>query len=171
VKVDPATLRQIKAALASGRAVETGRAYPETLPVAPQPRSRRPKPAEMVIGGSILLRDTLTFIIPVATVSETNQRSWKGKAARAGSQRRTVSKHLGRQLRNLALLAEHYHAGGALDVVITRLGGRKLDVMANLEDAVCLMIGADDGDPRWRCRAEQQPGGLIGVRIELRAAG
>lgn len=87
---------------------------------------------------------------------------------------RAVSRLLGRHLRLLAPAAEHYHRGGTLTLVLTRLGGRKLDATANLpaslkyiEDGVCLMLGADDGDQRWRCRCVQLPGGRRGVRGEL----
>ena len=67
-----------------------------------------------------------------------------------------------------ALFAAHYHNGGALAITFTRLGGRRLD-KSNLsvalkasEDAVCLMLGADDGDPRWQPTWEQEPGGAVG---------
>jgi hypothetical protein len=114
------------------------------------------------------------FVVGLATKCEANGRSWQGRSRRTGEARRALSRTLGRHLRALAPLAEHYHAGGPLDVVLTRLGGKLLDRTVNLpsalkaaEDAVALMLGADDGDPRWRCHCEQEPGGPVGVRVRI----
>jgi hypothetical protein len=35
------------------------------------------------------------------------------------------------------------------------------------EDALAFLMGACDGDPRWRSEFAQEPGGAFGVRIEL----
>ena len=114
------------------------------------------------------------FRVPLRTMSEANQRVWQGRSRRTGEARKAVSRLFGEALRLLVELAEHYHGGGALDVVLTRLGGKALDRTVNLpsalkgvEDAVALMLGADDGDHRWRCRCEQEPGGRVGVRIRI----
>lgn len=113
--------------------------------------------------------------LPILTKSEANQGgNWKGKSKRTKDARRQVSLLCGPKLRKLARFAEHYHAGGILRAKFTRLGGRKLDRMANLgaalkatEDAICLMLGVDDGDPRWVAVSEQEPDGAVGVRIEI----
>ena len=39
--------------------------------------------------------------------------------------------------------------------------------LKGVEDAVALMLGADDGDPRWRCVCAQEPGGRAGVRVRI----
>ncbi len=113
------------------------------------------------------------WVLPIVTVSEANGRDWKKRSARTQQARRIVSKELGCRLDYLAPFARHYHAGRKLRITLVRLGGRKLDA-ANLggalkatEDAVALMLGADDGDPRWLVEFAQQPGGLCGVRVEV----
>ena len=167
MKVPDATRKAIEAAIAAGTArVVNG-------PAADAGDGRRAKP-ERVAEGFRYDGNAVEFTVPVETVSEANQRGWRGKASRAGSQRKAVAAVLGKHLRELADFADHYHAGWPLGVTITRLGGRRLDALSNLgaalkaiEDTVALVIGADDGDPRWRGRAEQEPGGEVGVRIRL----
>lgn len=134
------------------------------------------KPAEMVKASAAVVGNRFVAVVPVATVSEANQRQWRGRSGRTGTQRAAVSKVLGPALGMLAPFADHYHRGGVLNVTLTRLGGQRLDTLANLgsalkaiEDAVALMLGASDGDPRWKAKAEQEPGGPVGVRIELTA--
>jgi hypothetical protein len=84
---------------------------------------------------------------------------------------------LGRHLSLMAPFADAYHGGKALRIVFTRLGGRRMD-RSNLptaikatEDALAFMMGACDGDPRWRNEFAQEPGGAFGVRIELEVVG
>lgn len=113
-----------------------------------------------------------TWIIPLETHAEANGRSWKARSARTQAARRAVSQALGKRLVPLAFASEGYHFGRPVKVRLTRLGGRALDPTVNLpsalkavEDAVCMMIGADDGSPLWQCRCDQEPGGAYGVRI------
>lgn len=104
-----------------------------------------------------------------------NSRDWRTRNRVAQAHRRAVSFSLGGSLFDLAPLASRYHFGGKVLVKLTRLGGRALDRTANLpaslkyiEDAVALMMGADDGDSsRWLCECAQEPGGATGVRIEI----
>ncbi len=116
------------------------------------------------------------WTLPVETSSEANGREWRKRSNRTQAARRVVSAQLGRDLVYLAVFAAHYHAGGALRITFTRLGGRKLDrsnlptALKATEDALCLMLGADDGDPRWQPAWEQEPGGAVGVRVELARA-
>jgi hypothetical protein len=137
-----------------------------------KPAKVRRKPPEMVPGG---FGRPGTFWVPLVTASEANARNWKERSARTHAARRAVSRVLGPHLRALADFSEHYHAGGALRVVFTRLGGRRLDrsnlgnALKATEDAVCLVLGCDDGDPRWVSSFEQEPGGKVGVRVELEA--
>ena len=117
------------------------------------------------------------WVLPIATASEANGREWRPRSTRTQAARRAVSAHLGRALVWAAAFAAHYHAGGALRVAITRLGGHRLDrsnlpaALKATEDAVALVLGADDGDPRWRPSWDQEPGGPVGVRVELAAEG
>jgi hypothetical protein len=138
---------------------------------APKKGGKKPKGGELVEAS---FTAPATWVIPLKTVSEANSRGWHGKAARTQAARRAVTQALGRHLAAVVPYAEAYHAGRAVRVTITRLGGAKLDAMSNLgaalkavEDAVALVMGADDGAPNWRCRAEQEPGGAFGVCIQL----
>lgn len=120
-------------------------------------------------------KEYLLIQLPILTKSEANQGgNWKGKSKRTKDARRQVSLLCGPHLRKLAWFAEHYHRGGTLKATFTRMGGRHLDPMANLghalkatEDAICLMLGVDDGDPRWVAVPKQELGGDVGVRIEI----
>lgn len=113
------------------------------------------------------------WTLPIATASEANGRDWRKRSNRTRAARKIVSEQLGRALVWVAAFAAHYHAGGALRVTFTRLGGKRLDnsnlppALKATEDAVALMFGADDGDPRWRAEWGQEPGGPGGVRVEL----
>jgi hypothetical protein len=117
-----------------------------------------------------------TWVLPIVTASEANGREWRKRSNRTQNARRIVSREFGCRLDYLAPFARHFHAGRPLSVRLTRLGGRKLDA-ANLgpalkatEDAVALMLGADDGDSRWCVEFHQEPqASLQGVRIELEA--
>lgn len=120
----------------------------------------------------------LVIELPVRTVSEANQRAWRERSNRTREARAVVSRCLGPHLRTLAAYAEHYHGGGVLKVTFTRVGGSPIDAMANLgaslkhcEDALCLLLGTDDGDKRWQAAAEQAAGKAVGVRIELECVG
>lgn len=118
----------------------------------------------------------MVVTLPIKTMSEANRTVWQQKSSRIRSARGIVSKFFGRNMRHLLPFAEAYHGGRTVYVTLTRIGGPKLDALANLgaslkgvEDAVALMLGADDGCPLFRSRAEQEPkiGGPCGVRIEL----
>ena len=122
-----------------------------------------------------VVRGHPVWLLPVITVAETNSRDdWAKKSNRTRTARRVVSVAFGRRLDAVAPYALAYHAGRSITVVLTRLGGRKLDA-ANLpsalkstEDAVALMLGADDGDARWIASFRQECEGKSGVRVELR---
>lgn len=118
--------------------------------------------------------DKLVFVLPIDTASEANGRVWQARATRARNARRIVSQAFGKHLRQLAPIAEAYHRGEVVRLKLTRLGGSKLDKMANLgpalksvEDAVAAALGANDGAANWQATAEQEPGGLVGVRVEI----
>lgn len=143
-------------------------------PAAAPPADEPDQAGELAAGSFWRVAGGVEFRVGVRTASEANQRGWQGKSRRTHAARLAVSRLLGPFLRAVADVAEHYHAGGTLDVVLTRVGGKRLDPTVNLpsalkatEDAVALMLGADDGDPRWRCRCEQETGGLVGVRVRV----
>lgn len=118
--------------------------------------------------------ERLVVFVAVETKNETNERQWKAKNRRAGAAWKAVREAIGGQLGLLEPFARAYASDKALRVTFTRLGGRRLDQLCNLgaackgvEDAIAYLLGADDGDPRWDARAEQEPGELVGVRIEV----
>lgn len=113
------------------------------------------------------------WVVGVETRSETNKRSWKDRNKRTIAARRSVSWLFGRTLAHVAPFAAHYHGGGVLRVTFTRLASRTLDrgnlsaSMKAIEDAVCLMLGADDGDARWVASYEQERNERMGVRVVM----
>lgn len=113
------------------------------------------------------------WVIPVETRSLTNLRDWKQRQKLTKAARSAVSLCFGPRLRWLSVFAEAYHAGQPVQVTFTRLGGRRLDTsnlpsaIKPVEDALCLLMGADDGAVNWLPRWEQEPGGLMGVRVEF----
>lgn len=113
------------------------------------------------------------WIVGVLTRSESNERKWQDKSNRTKAARAAVSKCFGKSLPSLAQFAEHYHAGGSLRIVFTRLAPKRLDrgnvstALKAVEDALALMLGADDGDARWLATYAQETSERYGVRIEL----
>jgi hypothetical protein len=150
-----------------------GRIVAEGAPVSAKARAKRAK--AVLVAESF--RDPGTWTVAVATASETNERSKWSRNSRTIAARRAVSRLMGATLAKLAPFAEHYHRGGTLSVLLVRLGGHRLDrsnlpaALKAVEDAVALMLGADDGDPRWDADWQQEPGpGPVGVRVALSAA-
>jgi hypothetical protein len=147
-------------------------------------RARHPAPdapmqdaAALVAGMAELDRGRLRIAIPVKAVGEVNGRDWKARSRRTDAAWQAVGNTLGRHLSLLAPFADAYHGGKALRIVFTRLGGRRMD-RSNLptaikatEDALAFMMGACDGDPRWRSEFAQEPGGACGVRVEVEIVG
>lgn len=120
------------------------------------------------------LPPSVRFVVGVKTASEANLMEWRNRSKRTGIIRRAVSAVAGPHLRHLAPFAEAYHNGVPVRVHIVRLGGRRLDKLANLgsslksaEDAVALILGADDGSPLWVVSCDQRPGGAYGVEVTL----
>jgi hypothetical protein len=141
----------------------------------PAARARRAKP-EMVDPSADFGEElgSRVWVIPFECVNETNERGWKGKNRRAGAAWRAV-----RQAVTLLALSNFefdLKAGRVLRAKFTRLGGKRLDRLVNLpasvkgvEDAFCYLLGVDDGSPQWRPECDQEPGGKVGVRVELYA--
>lgn len=113
------------------------------------------------------------WVVGVETRSETNKRSWKDRSKRTIAARRAVAWLFGRTLSHVAPFAEHYHAGGTLRIVFTRLAPHKLDrgnvspALKAVEDAVAMFLGADDGDARWGAEYQQEHNPQMGVRITM----
>lgn len=138
--------------------------------------AKREKPAEL-IEPDIKVGNDARIIINVAidTDCEINGRSWKAMHRRNGAAWRAVREAVGVHLDVFVVHARDYCAGLELRAKFTRIGGRRLDPMANLgtsmkgcEDAICYLLGIDDGSPQWVAKAEQEPGpGPVGVRIEI----
>ncbi len=141
-----------------------------------------PKEAKLIEPGISLttiagIRKSKLYIdVAYRAESETNTRGhWSKKSKRTQAARNAVRAAVGHRLDLLEPFARHYASGGALRVVFTRIGGKRLDEMSNLgasmkavEDAIAYLLGCNDGDPRWHARAEQEPGtGPVGVRITV----
>jgi hypothetical protein len=116
----------------------------------------------------------VTFVVGVQTASEANEADWRNKSTRKGVIRSAVSRVLGKELAYLVPFSIAYHRGLPVRVHFVRLGGRRLDRLANLgtamkaaEDTVCLILGADDGADNWKPTCDQEPGGPYGIRITL----
>lgn len=142
-------------------------------PVARTDEAPEPKAAKLVEPGIALVSGRLVIMVAVETRNEANQRDWRARSRRSGAAWRAVRESVGVHLSLLEPFARHYASGGALRVTFTRLGGRRLDQMANLgvalkgvEDAVAFLVGADDGDPRWH-PVPRQEAGVVGVRVEI----
>ena len=139
---------------------------------APAKRGKRAK--DQLLPPSFIPGESPVWVVPVKTVSEANSRGWRQKSGRTQGTRKAVCRALGQHLEAVIPFATAFHAGRAVVVRLTRLGGQKLDRTANLpsslkavEDSVALVMGADDGAPNWRCEVDQEPGGDWGVRIQL----
>lgn len=113
------------------------------------------------------------WVVGVETRSEANKRSWKDRSKRTIAARRAVSALFGRTLSHLAPFAAHYHGGQPLGITFSRLAPHRLDrgnvsvALKAVEDAVAMMLGADDGDPRWVAIYEQEHNPRMGVRIQF----
>ena len=143
-----------------------------TLPAEPDHNVDTNKMVEPCISTSA---GTVTIYVAYASKSETNQRDWKAKSRRTGEAWRKVREAIGPNLGLLETLAIHYAKNGALRVRMTRLGGRKMDrsnlpaARKGIEDAIAYLLGADDGDSRWHPEYDQEPGGDVGVGIDVSA--
>jgi hypothetical protein len=163
-------------AAAKGLAVKVGRRVivPGDRVVVAAPKAARPK--AMLATAAFVTPGTWT--IPLRTESEANARAWKQRSARTRTARAAVSKAFGPTLRHAAALAEHYHQGGTLAVTLTRLAPGELDrgnvfsALKATEDAAALILGCDDGDPRWKLLdCLQVVGEVWGVVIHIEAVG
>lgn len=137
-------------------------------------REKRQKPIEREFVPLLRVWDggRLIVSIPVETRSESNLRDWRARSRRSGSAWRAVRSAF--DVGDLKVFQDRVrNDNGAVDIVFTRLGGRKLDrgnlphSLKGCEDAVAYLLGVDDGSNHWSVRYEQEPGGPIGVRVEI----
>lgn len=142
-----------------------------------QPEPAKPVLVEAGVAVSVNVAtgevESLVALLPVVTRSEANESKWVKKMSRKLSTKRAVRETLGPHHDKLSPFALAYHAGRALRIVFTRLGGKRLDrgnisvSLKAVEDCLEGALLANDGDPRWRAEYKQEPGGAVGVRIEL----
>lgn len=127
------------------------------------------EPSIAIVDGKLVL------MVAVETKNETNQRIWKAKNRRAGAAWRAVRGAIGSNLALLEPFTRHLAVNGSLRATFTRLGGRHLDVLANLgasfkgvEDAICYLLGLDDRDSRWHpIPAQDTEHDGVGVMVEI----
>lgn len=138
---------------------QKGKARP---PVMVQP-AVRPRPAGV------------EFVVPLHLTPVTNKGAVKrGAIGRSGRDRRAVAAVLARDLAALAPFADAARTGWPVRCRIVRLGGGEMDddnlqaAAKWVRDTVALFLGVDDsprGPVRWQYG--QEPGGAVGVRVEL----
>lgn len=157
----------LKVARAEGRIIEGGVRLAETV-LAEVDDSPLVEPT---FRGSTLFP---VWELPIRTKSEINHREWRKRSKRTDEAWRVVSRYISPQMWYLVRFIDDYHRSSKpIGVRFTRLGGRKLDrgnlptALKATEDALAFIMGADDGDNRWQSEFEQEPGGPVGVRIEL----
>ena len=130
------------------------------------PRRRAP-----LVAPSAALR--LTVVVPLKVCSAANAREhWGAKARRVKAERFAVENTL-----RSHPLTKTYHlpVGRRWVVTLTRLGGRKWDDDNNVSglkgvrDEVAAWLRVDDGSALVRWEYGQEPGGAVGVRIQLEA--
>jgi hypothetical protein len=124
----------------------------------------------------LLASGELKFIanIPAMTVSEANRGGKLHLKIKAKvSVKEACRQTLGPRASLLAPFTEAYHAGKALRVKFTRLGGRTLDpanigsACKTVEDMVAGAMLANDRPPLWNSSYDQEPGGVVGMRVEI----
>lgn len=113
-----------------------------------------------------------TWIVPLETRNESNQRNWRARNRRSGAAWMAVRAVV--QLQYLSQWELIHRWGYCIYARFTRLGGQRLDPLVNLpsalkgvEDAMCYLLGIDDSSPLWKPCCDQEPGAAYGVRIEL----
>jgi hypothetical protein len=127
----------------------------------------------MVEPGILIEDGRVTLLVAVETKSEMNQRAWRARNRRMGAAWKAARVALGVHLGALEPFARAYASGDGLWVKFVRLGGRSIDISniagatKGVEDAVAYLLGADDGDPRWHPSWDREPGGPVGVRVEI----
>lgn len=168
---DPLVRKLIEDARREGRVIgERAAAGP---PAATPAKVRRRGPA-LVEPSFAATAAGPVWVVPLETANESNGRDWKSRSRRSGAAWRAVRAAV--ELRHLAPFERLLRSGSPVRVRLVRLGGRHLDRLVNLpgalkgcEDALAYLLGVDDGSPLWVPECDQEPGGPVGVRIEITA--
>ena len=113
--------------------------------------------------------------IGLETRSLSNLRDWRQRNRLTNAARKAVSKAMGPHLRWLATFAEVLHQrAGKVHCTFTRVAPRMLDAsnvpaaLKPVEDALMLLMGADDGWHHWHPQWLQVVGPMMGVIVEMR---
>lgn len=129
---------------------------------------RDPWLLQLVPNGDGTDRRSVTWTLPIRTVSESNQREhWAARARRRRKQRKDVHLLVGIMLRAEGLRAP-------CTVTLTRIAPRALDsdnlqgACKAIRDGVADALGVDDGDPRIRWEYGQRRGGAKAYGVEIR---
>lgn len=139
-------------------------------------KKRKRTGKKMVEPTGMFANGKLVVTLPIITVSEINQRGWRARHRRNVEARQIVNKFMSQSTIGLTTFRDAFIAGKTIRVKFVRLGGRKLD-RSNLptatkatEDAVADLLLINDGSDQWDVSFAQEPGGLMGVRIEMEIA-
>lgn len=115
---------------------------------------------------------TITFSIPIRTVSEMNTREhWAKRAKRAKLHRRSAAGFMDSWMHGITGVAAR--TATKIRVTLTRIGKRKLDSdnlassMKHAQDGIADAIGIDDGDDRMCWKYAQEIGKEYAVRVEM----
>jgi hypothetical protein len=155
--------------LASGQAVDTTprRGTPNGLP--------RPAKRACLAAATVASSWSITLTVPVQVVSEANTREhWAAKYRRADSQRTALI--FAWNSAGLSL-GHKPNVSGGVRVKWVKLGGKKLDddnlhnAFKALRDCLAGWLGLDDGNERVSWKYAQEPGGDVGVRVEITTKG
>jgi hypothetical protein len=157
------------------------RAVPASGPT-PIPIENSPRTKAFVQAGVAIEATRVVVVVPTETKSEANQvgsnsGGWKGKAKRTKNAKMILFHTLWPFHGSLTPFVKHFHGHGGLRVTFTRLGGRVLDddnlrsSMKATRDGIAALMLADDGDSRFHWCYGQEPGGAIGIRVEIEMFG
>jgi hypothetical protein len=114
------------------------------------------------------------WTLPIEVVSEANSREDRRKASgRVSRQRIATIKGISHDWLLWGPLGNFVRQGGKLNATFTRLSHRGMDrsnlfrSFKHIEDAVCLVMGIDDGWPEWHMEVGHEASKLVGIRIRL----
>ncbi len=165
----PADHPEVLRLLASGQAVDVTPRPPRAAESGADPeRDRRTKR----VASSSAVR--LTLVLGVECPSLANLRDWKEKARAGKAQRQAIRRFFQERPAELLPLVQAVAAGRIVGIVLTRLGGRTLDGRDNLPmslkpvvDELHAWFGLDDATDTLVVSYTQEPGGAVGIRIQM----
>jgi hypothetical protein len=132
------------------------------------PKAKRTKPSSAI---------RLTMELGVECPSTANLRDWRLRDKAARKQRLAVRRFFQDRPACLLPFVQAVAAGKLVTISLTRVGGRSLDNRDNLRmalkpvvDEVHVWFGLDDRSDTLIVEYAQEPGKLVGIRIELETA-